>query len=461
MTITRDPATGFVSGSTLGAISETRTYDAFGAEQTYTVTANGTTLYAVDYGTRDALGRIVTKTESIQAETHVFGYSYYRNGALEEVTKDGNLTSHYEYDANGNRVVGPGLTASPVYDNQDRFISYGNCSYTYKPDGSLQTKTCPEATTTYDYDAFRNLRGVTLPNGAAITYLIDGQNRRVGKKVNGVLVEGFLHRNQLQPAAWLNPDGTAKATFVYRDSPNVPEYMVKSGLTYRLITDQVGSVRLVQNTSTGAVAERIDYDEFGNVLVDSAPGFQPFAFAGGLRDLETGLMRFGARDYDPVTARWTAKDPLRFGGGLNFYQYNGGDPINGNDPSGLYAGPPVLVVPPWAGVAWSFYFGWNVGSALEPYTEPWVQKQLDQWFGPHDEPAPPIQCGGSSDGDGVGPDDNRRDCDGQYATDLATCRAVSRRRGSQAGTRCFGSAMQRKVACERGFPLPPLDVWNN
>jgi len=32
---------------------------------------------------------------------------------------------------------------------------------------------------------------------------IYGQNRRIGKKVNGALVEGFLYRNQLQSAAYL------------------------------------------------------------------------------------------------------------------------------------------------------------------------------------------------------------------------------------------------------------------
>ena len=56
MTITRDPATGFVNGGTLGAISESRTHDAYGAEHTYTVTGNGSALYSVDYGTRDAVG---------------------------------------------------------------------------------------------------------------------------------------------------------------------------------------------------------------------------------------------------------------------------------------------------------------------------------------------------------------------------------------------------------------------
>src|SRR5207302_595722 len=108
-----------------------------------------------------------------------------------------------------------------------------------------------------------------------------GRNRRVGKKVNGVMVEGFHYRSQLQPAAWLNGDGSVRATFVYGFRPNVPEYMMQGSTTYRLLTDQVGSVRLVVNAATGAIAERIDYAEFGNVLADRAPGFQPFGFAGG------------------------------------------------------------------------------------------------------------------------------------------------------------------------------------
>jgi len=111
--------------------------------------------------------------------------------------------------------------------------------------------------------------------------------------------------------------------------------MLQAGTTYRLVMDQVGSVRLVVNTTTGAVAQRVDYDEFGSVLADSAPGFQPFGFAGGLRDVDSGLTRFGARDYDSALGRWTAKDPLRFGGGLaDLYSYVGSDPVNRRDPNG-------------------------------------------------------------------------------------------------------------------------------
>jgi len=107
--------------------------------------------------------------------------------------------------------------------------------------------------------------------------------------------------------------------------------------------DDLGSVRLVLNSTTGAVAQRIDYDEFGNatIVTDQAcalskmcPLFQPFGFAGGMFDYDTGLVRFGARDYDSQAGRWTSKDPLLFAGGTGLYSYAGTDPVNFLDSTG-------------------------------------------------------------------------------------------------------------------------------
>ena len=121
--------------------------------------------------------------------------------------------------------------------------------------------------------------------------------------------------------------------------------MISGGVTYRIFSDQLGSPRLVVNTSTGAISEQINYDEFGNVISDTNPGFQPFGFAGGLYDQDTKFVRFGARDYNPAIGRWTAKDPIRFAGGdTNLYGYVLMDPVNLTDPSGLI---PTTAIADW------------------------------------------------------------------------------------------------------------------
>ncbi|MDQ7084626.1 MAG: RHS repeat-associated core domain-containing protein [Sulfurovum sp.] len=62
----------------------------------------------------------------------------------------------------------------------------------------------------------------------------------------------------------------------------------------------------------------------------------PFGFAGGLYDSDTKLTRFGYRDYDAFTGKWTAKDPIGFDGGdSNLYGYVLGGPVNFVDPNGL------------------------------------------------------------------------------------------------------------------------------
>ena len=95
-------------------------------------------------------------------------------------------------------------------------------------------------------------------------------------------------------------------------------------------------MRFVVDVNSGAVVQQIDYDEYGNIILDSNPDFQPFAYAGGLYDHQTGLVRFGVRDYDAIIGRWICKDPIDFiGGDGNLYVYVQNDPVNWIDPWGL------------------------------------------------------------------------------------------------------------------------------
>ena len=173
-----------------------------------------------------------------------------------------------------------------------------------------------------------------LPAGTTIDSVIDAAQRRIGKKVDGTLTRGWLYQDGLNPIAELDGTGTVVTRFVYATRPNVPDYLIKNGTTYRIVSDHLGSPRLVVDVSSGAVAQEMRYDEFGRITLDTNPGFQPFGFAGGLYDPQTGLVRFGARDYDPEVGRWTSMDPIGFGGGLNVYVYVDSNSANWIDPRG-------------------------------------------------------------------------------------------------------------------------------
>ncbi|KYF54601.1 hypothetical protein BE04_15585 [Sorangium cellulosum] len=339
LTVHRHPLNGLYTGSTIGVVSETVTPDAYGAMGAHVAQANGAAMYEVTY-VRDALGRIEGKTEVIRGVTHTYAYVYDLAGRLSDVHRDGVLATHYDYDSNGNRLARTSSsgTEGGTYDGQDRLVSYGSRTYHMSPAGDVAsvTDTPTGDTTAFTYDARGNLRHVELPDGTQIDYLVDGENHRVWKQRNGVMVQGFLYRGELQPVAEIDGAGDVQARFIYGRDRNVPDVMIKGGSTYRIVTDHLGSPRLVVDAATGEVAQQMDFDEFGRVLVDTNPGFQPFGFAGGLYDRDTGLVRFGARDYDPETGRWTAKDPILFDGGSpNVYEYVKSDPVNQRDPSGL------------------------------------------------------------------------------------------------------------------------------
>jgi RHS repeat-associated protein len=336
LTLSLSSQNGQLTGTTLGSVTDAYTYDAYGLFATYVASFSGTTLYSESVQ-RDANGRITQKTETIGSTQHAWGYTYDVNGRLTDVTEDGGFHSHYGYDADDNRTTYTNTAGSvnPTYDAQDRLLTYGSNTYQYTADGELTTKTTGTGMTQYAYDALGNLLSVSLPSGEDIAYVVDGENRRVGKEVNGTLTTGFLYKDALNVVVQLDGSGNVVARFVFGSKANVPDYFTANAGTFRILSDHLGSPRLIVNASTGAVVEEIDYDEFGNVTNDTAPGTIPFGFAGGLYDGDTGLVRFGARDFDASVGRWTSKDPLRFGGGsMNLYGYVVNDPIDLNDSSG-------------------------------------------------------------------------------------------------------------------------------
>jgi RHS repeat-associated protein len=344
MNLVYDAINGLLTDSAITKVTDSWSYNNFG-EMTGRITKyDQTVLFSVQYE-RDKTGRIWKRTETINESSNTYIYTYDTAGRLTEVTKNGNSAAVYTYTDNGNRQSYKGTdgTITASYDDQDRLLQYGSTAFTYNYNGDLTAQTTDSKTTTYQYDAFGNLLSVTLPDSTQIEYVLDGKNRRVGKKENGILKKGFLYEDLLHVAAELDGLNNLVSQFIYVTGSNTPEYMVKNGSTYRIVTDHVGSPRLVINVETGEIAQQMEYDEYGNVLADTNPGFQPFGFAGGLYDHQTLLTHFGARDYDARYGCFTTKDPVLFtGGDTNLYGYVLNDPVNFVDPLGLWFGENII-----------------------------------------------------------------------------------------------------------------------
>ncbi|MBK7893039.1 MAG: RHS repeat-associated core domain-containing protein [Bdellovibrionales bacterium] len=231
-----------------------------------------------------------------------------------------------------------GAITSATFDNDDRMLTQGDPDFPHRPRRSPRKEnivTGQKITLTYDQRG--QLTRAVLNGARTISYGIDGEGHRLTRTVDGVLQTGYLHDVSSRLIAEVEPSGQLRSHFVYASQGHSPDYMIRGAHLYYFAKDNLGSVKAVIDASSGAIAQAIHYDEFGRVLVNTNPGFQPFGFAGGHFDHETGLVRFGARDYDPEVGRWTARDPILFDGGQgNGYSYVGNDSVNMIDPQGTF-----------------------------------------------------------------------------------------------------------------------------
>lgn len=97
--------------------------------------------------------------------------------------------------------------------------------------------------------------------------------------------------------------------------------------------DALGSV-IDLTDETGAIKTTYSYDPFGNTTVSGEISDNPFQYTGREND-GTGLYYYRFRYYSPEFQRFISEDPIRFGGGINFFAYVKNNPIMSIDPFGL------------------------------------------------------------------------------------------------------------------------------
>jgi len=290
----------------------------------------------------DPQGRIIEKTEKVAGETVTWTYAYDKAGRLAKCERNGWPVCDCWYDRAGRRACDSfpksveGDLRRYEYDMDNRLSRAGKNSYMHDDNGFRSMWNHKGKYTLYEYSPdYRLLKADQKDADRTFTFRHDDEGRRIAKYCNGELVDAYEWLDFIRLAGYW--DGRNFYEFAYEDGERTPYAMRRDdGAVAYLFHDQVGSLRVVADTS-GNVIKAIQYDPFGGIIEDSTPGFKiPLGFAGGLHDRDLGFVRFGFRDYDTYTSRWTAPDPIGDAGGdPDWYGYCLDDPVNGVDPLGL------------------------------------------------------------------------------------------------------------------------------
>jgi len=312
------------------SISTSYAYDSLSRLLSLTHAKHSTTLDGASY-TVDAVGNRTSRTP-LPGSTAT-NYSYDGIYELLTATQGSTTQESYSYDVVGNRLSSLGV--SPYsYNTSNELTAKPGVTYTYDNNGNTLTKTDSTGTTTYAWDFENRLTSITLPgSGGTVSFKYDPLGRRIHKSSSGsTSIYAYDADNLIEETSGA---GAVVARYTQGLSIDEPLAELRSPTTSYYEADGLGSLTSLSNSS-GAIANTYTYDSFGNLTASTGTVVNPFRYTGREFDSETGLYYYRARYYDPNAGHFLSEDPIRLGGGINFYAYVDGSPINGSDPLGLW-----------------------------------------------------------------------------------------------------------------------------
>ncbi len=281
---------------------------------------------------------------------------HYTYGSRYQLTSETGLSTHqYLYDSLDNRISKDHDTCD--LNSLNQLMRQGERHFTYDRLGNRSAMKIGDNTMEYAHDALGRLISVTDNITYKIRYLYDGFNRRIASERSELVaghwtvkpMELYLHQEQMEIGK-MNAVGKLDELRVLGQGLGAEigaAIAVEVGdRIYAPIHNHSGHVVALIDADSGRVAEVYRYTAFGEADIYVADGSSyrkvdtsanPWRFASKRHDIETGLIHFGRRHYDPVTARWTSPDPAGYGDGPNLYAYVHNQPLTHFDLYGLLA----------------------------------------------------------------------------------------------------------------------------
>ena len=315
-------------------------------------------LIRATYGEGDAISGYEKWSEIVQYDAHGNITGITRRGMISTNSYGmmDNLTLSYD----GNRLTGVSETyADHNFSGSFEYKRDNGSQYIYNSHGSLVAdRSRGIAYITYDFN--NNPSRIYFINGSETRYVFSASGEKL--RVAHYTAKPNITRNFGERPADLTP-----SQILYKDSTDYllgGSLVMKNGKTDRLLFE--GGYALASSSSSTASTfsfryynqdhlgnnrevigmrgnkyQSMDYypfgTPFGEVASGTYPDYQPYKYNGKELDRMHGLdtYDYGARQYNPIAARWDRMDPLcEKYYDVSPYAYCGNNPINAIDPDG-------------------------------------------------------------------------------------------------------------------------------
>ncbi len=349
-------------GSSNLAASTDYTYDGIGRLTNLAHAKNATTFASYTWAF-DAHSRLTSKSfTSLVGQNGSSTYTYDNTDQLTATDHSFQTDEAYAFDENGNRTM-TGYTTG----TNNRLTSDGTFNYTYDNEGNRLTRTrisgaaADDYLTEYTWDHHNRLTKVTFKNNSGTVtkeaiYTYNVFDRRIKKSIDadGAGAGAAVGVEYVYDGGWdiqLAFNGHSSLTNRYLHGPGEDNILADEqftptganqmptsvGSVLWPLTDNLGSVRDIIDTTGSSVVNHITYDAFGKVTSETNAAVNHLGgFQGAERDEETGMQLHDRRFFDPATGRWIKEDPIGFSAGdTNLARMVGNGPTNATDPSGL------------------------------------------------------------------------------------------------------------------------------
>ena len=242
-----------------------------------------------------------------------------------------------------------GLDVSRSYSPKHELTSIGSNSQTYDNDGNLTADTRGQTLTLDVREKLTRVDGVNTNFGfnGSVEYAYAADGRRVVKRripTSGpVETTRYVYAGQHCVAEYVNtsPSAYPHNEYVYADHIDSMVLMRRNNTDYAVLRNQQTSVTALIRSSNNTVFERYAYGPYGQRTILHPNGSTVralsyvdlhYGYTSRRHDIETDLMYFRARYYDPNTGEFISPDPMGMIDGPSLYRGYFG--INGVDPFG-------------------------------------------------------------------------------------------------------------------------------